>query len=334
MKNLLESFEKTNRRENLIQKNDRILVALSGGPDSTALLWILGALRRKFNLKIFAGHLNHGYLAKKSGEYERVARAQARDLGIPFHSKKIRVRKSARSSGRSVEEAGRIARYDFLTKLAKKISADKIATAHTLDDQAETVLLNLVRGSGIRGLSGIPIRRPVGDRVIIRPFLFTAKKDILAFLHKYKHPYAVDPTNAQLDFTRNYVRHRLLPSLSKKMNPQTIKHLGRLASAAAEINSFVASQARAALRSHTAQKGLRKTILRIPGFLKLDTCLQKEVLFLALERLRGNRLQLGFEHLDSILQLAQTGENGSALDLPGALRVQRNFQTLSLEKKG
>ncbi|MBI3252103.1 MAG: tRNA lysidine(34) synthetase TilS [Candidatus Omnitrophica bacterium] len=232
-KPLLNSVSKTNRRHSLIQKGDGVVVGLSGGPDSTALALILSLFARKYRLRLYAAHLNHG-LQEEAASHEILSKKLAQSLGFPFHSKKLNIRRLAKERRRSIEETGRDERYRFFAEVARRTRAKKIATAHTLDDQAETVLLRILRGTGLRGLAGIPVKRRHGRRLmVIRPFLETPKKTILDFLQKNKIPFAKDPTNRNLGFARNRVRHWLIPQIERRFGRNIRRTLVRLAESAA-----------------------------------------------------------------------------------------------------
>ncbi|PIU40449.1 MAG: tRNA lysidine(34) synthetase TilS [Candidatus Omnitrophica bacterium CG07_land_8_20_14_0_80_50_8] len=156
VKKLLQQIEIANRRHQLFKKNDVLVVGVSAGPDSMALLWLIDKLKIKYAFKINVAHLNHGLLKKAGNEYLKLVKKTSQALKIPFYSKTIDLKTLAKKNKRSIEEMGRIERYSFFEDIAAKTRADKIVTAHTLDDQAETMLLRLIRGSGLKGLIGIP----------------------------------------------------------------------------------------------------------------------------------------------------------------------------------
>ncbi len=211
-------MNRLNRRHHLVRQGDRILIALSGGPDSTALAHLLVLWRRKYNLKLSVAHLHHG-LSSQNDKALSLSRATAKQLGLPFYSKKADVRALARKQRRSLEDAGREARYAFFTTLTRRERLNKVATAHTRDDQAETVMMRLIRGCGLHGLSGIPAKRPLGKARVVRPLLDCRKKDLLRFLDQNNIGFQTDRSNASARFTRNKVRHGLLPWIEKNMNP-------------------------------------------------------------------------------------------------------------------
>ena len=201
----------------LIQNNEKILVALSGGPDSVFLLHFLIKFRRRFKIKILAAfHLNHSLRGNQADEDEEFCRLLCKKLKIEFVSAKKNVKSFASKNKISVEEAGRILRYKELEKYRKKKSFDKIATAHISNDNSETVLLNLIKGTGINGISGIPFKR--GN--IIRPVLGITKKEVLEYLNYNKINFRIDPTNLVSGYERNFLRNEIIPLIEKRLNPQ------------------------------------------------------------------------------------------------------------------
>ncbi|MBN1384450.1 MAG: tRNA lysidine(34) synthetase TilS [Elusimicrobia bacterium] len=208
-------FQKIKRfidKYELIKKNDRLLVALSGGPDSVFLLTTLVRFRNLYKIKIFACHIDHQY-RKKSYKDAEFVKAFCKNLKIPVKVKKIKLDKFT-------EENARNLRYKIFKKCMVEFKCNKVATGHTMDDNAETVLMWLVRGCGLNGLKGIPPRRTE----IIRPILNVAKKEILKYLRKNNIKYCVDRTNFTSKFTRNRVRMEIIPIL-EKLNPRAKQHI-------------------------------------------------------------------------------------------------------------
>ena len=217
-KNILGKMNESNRRHALVRQGDRVLIALSGGPDSTALAHLLSLWRRKHGLTLIAAHVHHGLSAQNDIALS-IARSTAKKLGIPFYFKKIRVRVLAKKGKLSLEEAGRDARYAFFQSLSRRLKARKVATGHTRDDQAETVMMRIIRGCGLHGLAGIPVKRPLGKAQVIRPLLNCSKSDLLRFLKENKIHFQTDRSNTSARFTRNRVRNELLPWIQKNLNP-------------------------------------------------------------------------------------------------------------------
>lgn len=204
----------------LLRNNDRVLVALSGGPDSVFLLHFLKKYQKKFKIELAAFHLNH--LIRKSADKEQEFCAKlCKKLSIPFYTEKFNVKSFAVKNKISVEEAGRKVRYDYLNKYALKLDFNLIATAHNADDNAETVLLNLTKGTGIKGIAGIPVKR----ENIIRPVLCLRKNEILDYLKKNKIKFVIDESNLSEQYERNFLRLKVIPLIESKLNPQFINSI-------------------------------------------------------------------------------------------------------------
>jgi tRNA(Ile)-lysidine synthase len=201
--------------KDLIKRNDKVLVALSGGSDSIFLLHFLLKFRKKYNIEVGAVHINHMIRGNSAYEDEEFCRKLSVNLGIKFFAMQKNVKLYAKKNKYSLEEAGRIIRYKTLTKVLKQEGFNKIATAHNCSDNAETVLLNLIKGTGIKGISGIPLKR--GN--IIRPILILKKNEILEYLNNYGIKFRIDESNVDTDYERNFLRQEIIPVIKKKLNP-------------------------------------------------------------------------------------------------------------------
>lgn len=203
------------KEHELLNRGDKILVALSGGADSVLLLYFLLKFRKKYGISIGAMHVNHMIRGKSADEDEKFCRSLCEKFQIDYHSVKYNVPKYAELKKISVEEAAREIRYRELTKAKQKFKYDKIATAHTCSDNAETILLNVIKGAGLKGISGIPIKRDF----IIRPILPLTKNEIVEYLSKAKLDFITDLSNLDDIYERNFIRNNLIP-LIKKLNPK------------------------------------------------------------------------------------------------------------------
>ncbi|MBI1938407.1 MAG: tRNA lysidine(34) synthetase TilS [Ignavibacteriales bacterium] len=199
----------------LIDTGDKILVALSGGPDSVFVLHFFFKYRRKFGISLFAVHFNHQLRGKESDADELFCEKVCEVLSIPFYSCSLDVKNFAKANKLSIEEAARNLRYKNLDELARDFDCTKIVTAHNQNDNTETVLLNILSGTGISGFSGIPVKR--GN--IIRPLLSVTKEEILEYLKKNRIPFRIDSSNLSDDFKRNYLRNQIIPKLKEGINP-------------------------------------------------------------------------------------------------------------------
>lgn len=201
--------------QNLVNEGDKVLIALSGGPDSVFLLHFFLKYKRKFKIKIGAAHINHQLRGSDSDRDELFCHTICNELNIPFFVERANIKTIAKKSRDSLEVAGRKIRYNFFEKILSSEKFDKVATAHNADDNAETVLLNLIKGTGVKGISGIPIKR--GN--IIRPILCLSKSEILKYLGTNKYEYRIDKSNLSNEYERNILRNDIIPLIKKNLNP-------------------------------------------------------------------------------------------------------------------
>ncbi len=246
------------RRHDLLRPGQHILVGVSGGADSMALLALLNNLAPAWKLRLTAAHLNHRIRGQAADEDARFVRAHARRLGIGYIEGRTDVPRRARRRGISLEMAGREARYDFFANAARRRHCDAAATAHTADDQAETILLKLTRGTGAQGLTGIPYVTHWKNLKIIRPLRDIDRTDILQYLRQQRLSWREDATNTDDTFLRNRVRHEVLPYLEAKLNPRIRQALGRLADILEKENEWLDALAKhilsACIKKHAALK--------------------------------------------------------------------------------
>lgn len=208
----------------LIEKGDKILVALSGGPDSVCMLHLLNSIKDVFNIEIFAAHVNHMLRGEESNRDEGYANELCGFLGIKIFSTRINIEDLAKERGISLEMAGRDARYEYFNSLKVKLGLNKIAIAHNLNDQAETVIMNLMRGSGIEGLCGIKAKREGG---IIRPILCLAREEIENYCEKMNLNPRIDKTNLENVYSRNKIRLDIIPYMKDNFNKDIIETINR-----------------------------------------------------------------------------------------------------------
>jgi tRNA(Ile)-lysidine synthase len=230
---ITSTVRRTVRERALVSSGDRVLVACSGGPDSTALLHVLDRLRAELGIIVYAASIDHGLRPESAAEVDQVG-ALASALGVPFYSARVLVP----SEGASIQARARQLRYGALHEIAAARDATHIAVGHTQDDQAETVLGRLLRGAGIRGLGGIEPRRADG---VIRPLLDCRRADVRAYAVDRALPFVDDPSNHQRAFERVRIRHQVLPMLAAE-DPRVVEHLCALSDEAAELNAYLDAQ--------------------------------------------------------------------------------------------
>ncbi len=215
--------------EPFFKRGEIVIVGFSGGADSVCLLHFLRHLSQKKHFEIIALHVNHGLRGKAATADEKFCKKMAKEWEVDFVSVKKSVRALAKKLDLSIEHAARKARYEAFAEIAKKMGATKIALGHHLDDQAETVLLNLLRGTRIEGLCGIPVRRPLNNKVeIVRPLLCITRSEVEEYVQENNLSFVTDQTNFEDVYTRNWVRHELLPMLQSKQ-PKIRQHLSGMA---------------------------------------------------------------------------------------------------------
>jgi tRNA(Ile)-lysidine synthase len=321
---LLTRIRRTMAREGLAARGQRVLVALSGGADSVALLLIARELERDGDLVLAgAAHLNHRLRGTDADEDERFCEALAARLGVRFLSDRVDVAALAKRQRRSVEDAARTARYAFFERAADGCGADAIATAHTKDDQAETFLLRLLRGAGSRGLAGI---RPRTGR-IIRPLLDVERATLRDYLAAHGQAFREDASNADVSIPRNRVRHELLPLLESRFSPAIADALAHEAAIARHDDEFLREEA-IKLAGRIVQESEVITI-DAAGLAAAPRALGSRVARAALERFAGGR-SIGFEHVAWLLALA--ADKKGELSLPGQ-QARRSGRTIELTRR-
>ena len=302
-------FKETVRKNSLISPGDRILVAFSGGPDSTVLLHFLFLFTEEMDYSLAVAHFNHG-LREEADHEEEFCRQRAMEYDLPFFSAKEDVRRFARERGLNLEEAGRILRYEFLDQLARKEGYNKIATGHTLSDQAETLLYRMLRGAGASGLSGIPLLR---EGKYIRPLLNISRREIMDFIKRVGIPFLEDPSNQDLSFDRNWLRHKLLPILKERF-PGIEETLAREADILYHENLWIESLVEGEL-----EKRLRGRRLKVEDWDSLPLGFKRRLLRGFLRKMRGNLRRINFDHIDHLVNL----KPGEEYYIPGGERVLR-----------
>lgn len=321
--------------ENLLEAGDKIVVGVSGGADSLALLATLQKLSPALNLHLHIAHLNHQLRNEANADADFVAEI-ARQWQIPISTEKINVAQMAKNRGQSLEDAARTARYQFFRRVAKSIHASKIAVGHNADDQAETVLLHFVRGAGIKGLLGMRPDAPLANDDslrIIRPLLNTPRAEIEAFCHEQNLTPRIDTSNSDERFTRNKIRHSLLPLL-KSINPAITKNLHRTANLMAADHEILTIETERALKIVTQSQYPNAIIFDKNAWDTLPTGSQRRVLRRAIELLQGDTRNIEFQHIEDALSQLQKRKVGTQYNFHNNLSLIIDYTTfiLSTEK--
>jgi len=323
MADFLNTVRSTIEKHRMLKSGDRVLVGVSGGPDSLALLSSLAALRDSFGLVLRAAYVDHGLRPAACRREAALVKRLGRLWGVPVDILRGKVR---RSGGESLEAAARAVRYQALVELAVRNRCRKIALGHTRDDQAETVLMWLLRGTGTTGLAGIPpvrdLERPAAGRSIkiIRPLIESSRAEVEATLRDHRIRALQDRSNRSVKFLRNRIRHELLPLLERQYNPRMRDHLSRLAEILRTDLDWIESQGKAAFRQ-LARVGEGRVRLDRIQLICLPAALRRTVLRLAIEKLQGNRN--GFSSLHwGMLEQRMMEKLPSPVDLPHGFRAE------------
>ena len=324
MEDILDKVKKTIQEYNLFERKEKILIAYSGGVDSTGLLNLLMELQEEWHFELFLGHFNHR-LRLSADEDEQFVRNTAREYSLPLFVDSRDVRSYAMSRRLNLEEAGRILRYDFLKKTAFKIDGAKIATGHTMTDQAETFLMRIMRGSGLRGLASI---FPVVEGMIIRPLIRIEREEIEVYLKKEGKGFRVDESNFDRRFLRNRIRLMLVPCIKENFEPKIIPHIGKLVSILQEEEALLEKMAK-----EEAQKAILQNASQFQLDLKfvssLPLGLARRVVRDFVLKSRGNLRGISFEDVESILRLDEGKERQLKKDL--VLRRENDLVFLKRE---
>jgi len=323
------------KKQQMMRPGDRVGVAVSGGADSVALLLLLLELREKLGIVPSVVHFNHKLRGKASDADEQFVAKLAAKHGLEFHTASVHVAKKAKKERANLEDTARRARYDYFRSLVESGALARIAVAHTADDQAETVLAHILRGTGLTGLGGI---HPVAGS-IIRPLLKTRRGELRTYLRAKKQKWHEDATNRDTRRMRARIRRKLLPLLEKQFQPAIVEHLATLADLAREDEAFLEAVAarRAAELVQKCGEGLRiaaTDLLEPPSRMEEAQALSKRLVRHIVKSLKPHSGQLGAGHVNAVLELALHGQGGTSLPLPGGVEVRREGAGLAFHAVG
>ena len=321
---LEQNFLDTIKENNLINKGDVIVVGVSGGPDSITLLTCLNKFKDYLGIEIISAHINH-LIRKDSTEDEQYVENMCKNMGIKCYVKRAEVGKIAKEQKKGAEEVGRKIRYDFFDEIAKQENANKIAIAHNMNDNAETMLLNIIRGSGMQGLEGIQAEE-YGK--YIRPLINCSREDIEEYCAKYNLQPRIDSTNKENIYRRNIIRNKLLPEI-KELNPNIVQSLSNLSKivkvqnmhikneveniynkiATEELNtSNLQNKNNSSMQKTNNEVGsesLGKIELDLPEFQKLDLGVQQNLVLYTISKLLGSTRNIEKVNVDDIIEICR-----------------------------
>ena len=314
----------------MLRPRDAVLVGVSGGPDSMALLYILHALAPEVSLQLGVAHLNHGLRPEAAVRDADFVAAAADQLDLPFFTDTMDVRRLGREKRLSVEEAGREARYAFLYGLADRHRYTRIALGHHSDDNAELVLMFLLRGSGALGVSGIP---PVRGRHIIRPLIDLKRSEIIRFLGARQVPFVTDRTNTDRRYLRNRIRHDLLPELEKSFSPKASEVINRLSGILRDEDRWMESMIDPIVAAAVTGSGENAQVLSVKKLTELPIAVRRRVFRRTIQRILGDVKKISFVHIEAIDRLLDGGSADRVLHLPRRILVMRRRGRLTIRRE-
>lgn len=330
------------RENRLLEAGDNVLLGVSGGADSTCLLHVLKSLSGTLSVQLAVLHVNHGLRGKEAEEDEAFVRSLCKAVHIPFFSEKADIKAEAKVRKESEETTGRQVRYEMLKKCAKVWGADKIAVAHNENDNAETMLFQLFRGSGLKGLSGISPMR--GN--IIRPLLGCTRIEIENYLAKENQPYRTDYTNYENLYTRNKIRNQILTLVTEEINPLAVQNMSQTAKLLREMDAYFEKQAEEYIKSCMKQEvcgrklhkeplaapEIDKICLPIDSFQALESPIKQYVIRSGVFAITGSIKDLTARHVLSTIECMEKPV-GKTIALPGNIQVKKAYNHLIIEKK-
>lgn len=323
----MKRVEKYIQKTGMITTEDRIIAGISGGADSVCLFFVLLELKKKMGIEFVAVHVNHQLREESADADEHFVQELCEKHGIKleiFHRDVVSIAKNRKQS---FEEAGRAVRREAFEETMKKYKGTKIALAHHQNDNAETLLMNLSRGTGLKGLCGI---RPVNG-VYVRPLLCMSRSEIEAFLAKRGESYCTDETNNDTKYTRNSLRHQVIPVLEEKVNVQAVRHMNEAMEQLCELEEYMEQQTDEAWKRCVSEEKT-ELLLKKDAIQKYPILLQKMLIRRGLEKLDGGLRNIGQIHIQQILGLFDK-QSGRFLDLPGNVQAYRGYEGVFLRKK-
>jgi tRNA(Ile)-lysidine synthase len=323
IRDTIRKVKETISHHRMLNPEDLCIVAVSGGPDSVCLLDILHELKEELGIKLVVAHFDHGLRGAEDEAETRFVQRLASSMNLPFETEKGSL--LTEKSSASLEENARNARYAFLERVKDRSHAQKIAVGHNLNDQAETVLMRIIRGSGPSGLGGIP---PSRENTIVRPLIETKREEIESYLKARNLSYVIDSSNLQTNYLRNKIRLQLLPLLLE-YQPRLIEHLGQLAAILRGENKYLELQAEDWVITEAELRPEGDILISIPSFIKLPQPVRNRVTRHILKKIGKNLRRIDHRHIESVYKLAVSNNPQDTLDLPNGLRVKRIYDRLA-----
>lgn len=326
MTDLIGNVKRTIDKYCMLQPGDRVVVGVSGGPDSLCLLHVLDSLREEYKFSIFAAHLNHKFRGAAADADAEFVDCICKEWGIPAYIEAFDVPAYIKETGLSPEEAGREIRYRLFDRVCGEVGGNKIAVAHNLNDHVETILMRFMRGSGIEGLKGI---EAVRGR-IIRPLLETERQEIEEYCSAKRLDPRIDKTNMEAVYNRNRIRLELIPYIQKNFNPNIMMALSRFSGLIKDENDFLEAEAESKMSVMAVIEGDR-VMIDTKQLLSVHAALQRRIIRRSIEKLAQTLNGFDFKHYEGVLQLADRS-TGAAIILPHGLKAFISYDKLVVAK--
>lgn len=320
-------------KHHMTEPGDRIFLGVSGGADSVCLCLVLAELSEKMGFALEVVHVEHGIRGEESRQDAAFVQQLCEKLGVPYRRRDVDVPAYARKNHLGEEEAARILRYREFARAAdgsRQPGRTKIAVAHHMEDNAETMLFQMIRGCGLDGMCGMaPVRTDDEKRVYIRPLLGIGRKEIESFLKERGQEYCRDSTNESMQYSRNRIRGRVIPELVK-INPQAVAHMNRMAENLAELRDFTGQAAERGY-AETVKKQEGKILVCAGKLMELPAFLQKQILHRAAGEAAGSKKDIAAVHILAVLELSEK-QTGTSVNLPYGLVAKRSYDWIVIER--
>ena len=323
---MLDKVRNTIKRFGMLNSGDTVVIGVSGGVDSVILFHILVKLSEEYKLSVIAAHINHGLRGKESDRDEAFVKELAKKLGVKFTSKRIDIN-SLLKKGDSLQDIAREVRYAFFEDVAKRYKADKIATGHNLDDQAETMIIRFLRGAGLNGLSGILPKRGK----YIRPLLDVSREEIEEYADKNRLKSVRDSSNKSTKYLRNHIRLKLMPAL-EHYNPRLKSDMARLAHIIARDEEYLEGKAKDAYKECVKNQGKSAVFFYLKKLIGLHDAIKARIFFMAVEELLGSSKGFYSYHVEDFLKLLTNNAPNVSINLPHNLTLYKEYDVVTIEK--
>jgi tRNA(Ile)-lysidine synthase len=323
----LKRIQQTIEHYGMLAIGDTVIVGVSGGPDSMALLFVLHEMQNDYQLSLWASHYNHKLRGKESDQEAEFVKYQTERIGVPLlveddDGSLLKIKSN-------LEERARKKRYDFFQRKALELNAQKIALAHTATDQAETFFLWLFRGAGTKGMGGIP---PVRDNLIIRPLIETEREEIIDFLKQKDIPWNEDSTNKSGNFLRNRIRRILVPKILEEFDPHLVKKIIKTTEIFRDDDILLEKLTIDKLNEISIKNNENKVLLDINRLKKLRVSLKRRIIRYALKTVQGSLRRVNFDHVERILKLMESPLPHSQISLPHGIEVYKEYECLGFAR--